>query len=310
MSRGKFRLYQWDLKPERPIPVASQRLKERVVYRLEREWNGSCHSVDISPLPYFHQESLEDCYLALKAWVKGSSVKLPPALSFALSALDYAQAAKPLSGIWENTQLLTVDQKTLPSELGKVCKVKLTNCTLTSARDFLHRLVAINPKIRFRLDCNQVLNTHAFSDLQAFVSDFPVDYIEEPFAEISTLKQMARMMPIALDETLGRDPELDGLAKAWVLKPNLRPWQDFVTRLQDPRPIQKVLSNVFESTLSLRLYAHVYASYCAHQEPFGFGTAYYLRDENEEWSARKLKGELPLLPFAKTWDKGDLLWEF
>ncbi|RZA18865.1 MAG: hypothetical protein EOP10_20440 [Proteobacteria bacterium] len=280
-------------------------LQERKVLRIAAQ-SGPTRYVDCSPLPHFHKESFDDCLVAAKAHFSGESVKLPVSLSTAVDALAF-DFASPRAGAWENSGLLGLDSPI--DSLMRVCKIKTAHHSLNELKKFLDLVMKRNPLTEFRIDCNQLLKSVDLYGLKSLVDDYPIQYIEEPSSSIADLKSLAKIIPIALDENLGRDKELDALAKAWVIKPNGLGWSKTVERFSDRSEILKVLSNTYESNASLQLYAYLYAQTVNQAQALGFGTAFYFEESNLEWNARVQKGFWPALPFAQDDFEGTQLWE-
>lgn len=305
MTAARIRLFQVDLRPIRPLQVGGHRLDERKVLRI---MIGSGHTryVDCSPLPFFHKETFEDCFEAARAHYSGLTVALPVALSTALDALAFAFAS-PRSGEWENSGLLGLDS--LPDSLMRMVKIKAGYHSLYEVKQFLNSVLTQSPQTQFRIDCNQLLKSADMGELKSLFDEFPIQYIEEPSSSIEVLKSLARILPIALDENLGRDIELDSLAKAWVIKPNRLGWSNTIERLSDRSDVLKVLSNTYESDASLQLYAYLYAQTVSQPQALGFGTAFYFDESKARWNPRVQKGVWPTTPFAEDEFEGTLLWE-
>lgn len=306
---AKVRLYKLRLPALRELRVGQRNLRDREVLRISVDFDDerAKRYADCSPLPFLHRESLDEVTDLAKQFSVGAALELPPSLATAMESLNYVD--RPLSGDWENSALLTLGS-VAPVE-ARVCKVKVRGGELAQLADYLRLLLEANPSREFRIDCNEGLDVTSLSLLQSLAREFPIAYFEEPVADFKTLKEMARVLPIALDENLGRDPELDGLAKAWVIKPNVLGWSQSLQRFRDPSPVSKILSNVYESAASLQLYAHAYFTFVDRPMALGFGTAFYFNEKNCEWDPRVWRGHLPARAFSRApfSDEGVLLWE-
>jgi O-succinylbenzoate synthase len=305
MSRSKIRLFRVDLRPTKPLLIGATRLAERTVLRIVSE-AAETRYVDCSPLPYLHRETFDDCLTAAKDYFSGQRMALPIALQTAIDSLSYP-FGPPKDGHWENSGLLGLEAAR--EHCFRVYKIKAGSADFSRLECVLDECLSSDPHSQFRLDCNQRLSSHDLSRLKALVEKYPIQYIEEPSASLDELKAWARILPLGLDENLGRDSTLDALAKAWVIKPNVLGWSNTVRRLQDKSGVQKVLSNVYESNASLQLYAYLYAQCTALPAPLGFGTAFYFDEARAEWNPRVAKGSWPRQPFAQEAFEGALLWE-
>lgn len=310
MISSRVRIHRVNLHPLRPLPVAQNFEVSRVVLRISLESERGHRVVDVSPLPGLHAESLEDCLESAKDYFEGIEASLPPSLDAALGFLSLEGLSEsPRSGRWENSALLSLDQPSPVSPEARVCKIKIGRAGLQAAERAMRALLREREDREFRLDCNQILRSESLSDIQRLIKNFPIHYIEEPFRDIDQLKAIARELPIALDENLGRDPVLDALAKAWVIKPNVQGFARTRALLQDKSPVLKILSNSFESDASLQLYAYFYRSWVDHPQALGFGTAFYFPAAEREWVPRIYSGSWPVKAFSAVDVEGELLWQ-
>lgn len=159
----------------------------------------------------------------------------------------------------------------------RVLKVKIGRAPPAREQELLLRIRAsVGRPLRWRLDANQNLGPEELHDWSAFFvrEDWPVDYIEEPSP--SWTAALDTRWPLALDESLlGHEPDPELLRhKVVILKPN---------RLGLSRSLawiscaagsggRVVLSNAYESPLSLNLYVWLYGRLCAAPEALGLGT--------------------------------------
>lgn len=302
MNPPRIEIYRCVRNPITALPVLGFRVMEREFLRIV----VAGRFVDCSPLPKLHEESLEQCFEAAKAYFCGDSPELPVSLATALGFLEEGDVI-PSDGTWENTALLKVGQ-TAPVE-ARVCKVKINREEISKAESYLQQLLSERSDRSFRLDFNQALDRTQFPLLEKICASLPIEYFEEPFDDLSALKDFASKFPLALDESLGVDPVLDNLAKAWIIKPNVLGHAEAKKRIKDRSLIKKVLSNAFESNETLQLYAAFYRAWCDQPQPLGFGTAFYFDDDDREWSPRVFKGDWPRSAFAKRAVEGELLWK-
>jgi len=340
----RTRIYRVELPLTKAILVKGGQSASRSILRVECEApNGQLIWADCAPLPGFHRETLEECALAaqdyfasFKQWsfsvplsFQGTSAdsdlsagSLPISLRTSVEILKWAAVLpepKPVIDMFENSAVLRIPEwadfdSTIESVTGaRVCKVKLAATDSKRAREFLVQLVNARSDRELRIDCNQDLQAMDVKGLSHLIRGLPLAYVEEPCSSPLILKSFAKALPIALDESLGLDSELDGLAKAWVIKPNCLGWTETLRRFSDPGPQLKVLSNVWESLETLQLYAWAYRQSVTKPEACGLGTAFYMADDPSPlgWNCKTYTGPWPKTPLSpRIRDHHEvLLWE-
>ncbi|MBC7530117.1 MAG: hypothetical protein H7318_00970 [Oligoflexus sp.] len=326
MKRRNTRIYAVKLPLLKPIPVKRQTLLTREVLRIEQDnWDGRKAWAECSPLPGFHNESLAEClaaaieFFTLSAFM---SQELPVSLKTAVEILDWQMelpvpSSKVFTGDFENSALLTVPELhdfdcTLQSlDQARVCKVKVGSEGLRTSRLFLEALLATRRDRELRVDCNQALETSSEVEVRALLEGLPIAYVEEPFDNLERLKAFARSFPLALDESLGLDTELDALAKAWVIKPNRLGFHKTLERFADAGPQVKILSNSFESLETLQTYVWAYRNIVKNPQACGLGTAFYMADSALDggWDPKVYRSAWPVAPVADCGHRGELIWE-
>lgn len=324
MKWRNTRIYRVSLPLLKPLPVKGQMLVTREILRVEQEtWDGRKLWAECAPLPGLHQETLAECLEAAKDYVSLPALatrELPISLQTALEILEWqleCPEAKPVADHFANAALLGVpdahdcDAVIESLALAPVCKVKVGARNLSGARRFLQALASAHDSRELRIDCNQALENCGLDEVKALLQGLPIAYIEEPYAAIEKLKGIARILPVALDESLGMDRELDALAKAWVIKPNRLGWHRSLALFADPGPQAKVLSNSFESLATLQLYAWAYRQNVRRPEACGLGTAFYMADAVAPgaWNAKCYRAAWPNSPLAASDHRGELVWE-
>ncbi|RYZ57198.1 MAG: hypothetical protein EOP07_10585 [Proteobacteria bacterium] len=324
MKWRNSRIYRVSLPLLKPILVRGQEQFTRDIIRIEQEsWDGRKAYAECSPLPGLHEETLEEClaaakeYLALPAF---ASMDLPPSLKTALEILEWQldiPELKLFPDAFENSALVTVPAAEDHAEViasltdARVIKVKIGTRDLNNSRRFLEALSKARPDRELRLDCNQAFENCGIDEVKQLMEGLPVRYVEEPFSDITKLKAFARIIPIALDESLGLDSELDSLATAWVIKPNRFGWQKALELFAHPSPQDKILSNSFESLATLQLYAWAYRRFVVNPKPCGLGTAFYMADEVKigSWNPKTFLADWPYEAIADYSERGELVWE-
>lgn len=151
--------------------------------------------------------------------------------------------------------------------------------------------------LQLRLDANRGMSSQDAAFWKNHSQGLPIVYWEEA----------AGFYPQALDETLWDSHETIPAALAWILKPSRLSLSHTVHLLQKAAAenIPCVLSNAFDSGLSLRCSAWIYAAFCKNPQPLGFGTARFLPDDawqSESWGASQVL--VPGTPFAMRENRG------
>jgi O-succinylbenzoate synthase len=147
-------------------------------------------------------------------------------------------------------------------------------------------------ELSLRLDANRSMSHEASLFWKSHAHDLPIVYWEEA----------AGLEPLALDETLWDETQPPQKAQAWILKPSrlgLSRTVELLTKAASAN-IPCVLSNAFDSGLSLRCSAWLYAAFCDNPQPLGFGTTRYLppdRWHSERWGAARVM--IPHHPFGR-----------
>jgi O-succinylbenzoate synthase len=311
--------------------VPQNRLRA-VITALDAE--GRRHEAELAPCPGVHPESLAD---ALRQWQEDVEALLtagpfapelwnwtrpafglldPPSGIFrsVLTAveqllLSWAQAGHPeefsLPGpvTLEGSALLAFSSNAEQSwqefsqlwDAGfRVFKCKVGRLPAPYEYDLLRRMNDHGRgHLRLRLDANRGLNQDAIHFWQQQDS-LPIDYWEEA----------AGMQPQALDETLWDNVEVPEAA-AWILKPTRLGLSRTIALLKKAavQNIPCVLSNAFDSGLSLRSSAWIYAAFCADPQPLGYGTTRFLPPDpwdSERWGRAQLI--IPCHPFGQSED--------
>jgi len=86
----------------------------------------------------------------------------------------------------------------------KTLKVKLSGINFTKDIEFLEAVVSVYPDIVFRIDFNGSLKIHDAVNYSNGLSEFSIEYIEQPCQSIDEIKELKTLtkMQIAIDETL------------------------------------------------------------------------------------------------------------
>ena len=261
---------------------------------------GSNSWAEVSPLPKWSLETLEDSLLQLKEkkhdifninWTNDnffteiSKLKLLPSVTFGLeSAL--LSLLKPLLDHSVKTSALFMGSCEEILEHAKIkklqgftsAKLKVSNLTFDEAFLVINQL---KDRFSLRIDVNRAWTTSESLD---FFAQFPLnsfDYVEEPFQNPNDLAKF--LHPLGIDESYPTDLSLIQLEllptlKAIIYKPTIQGGMTHCLALHDfskKRGLKLVLSSSFESDVGLS-----YIASMAHRlllnAPIGIGTYDYL----------------------------------
>ena len=237
---------------------------------------------EISPLPGLHQESLAEALDDLAA----GTLRTPSA-RFADSVLR----AQLQCDIWTQRDSkrtlpamnsLVVDEDTKLDE-HSVIKVKIGR---EPSRD-LPRLLSIlerSPDCRLRLDGNRLLSLDQVLEVVSCLPQDRIEYVEEPLVDPARLPELAKVVPVALDESL-HDPAAsrhEDEAGAWVhvMKPTrLGSLEELADEITCARNLQRdvVLTSCFESPWTLGVLCRVAQEYGLSRAQ-GLGTSNLYQD--------------------------------
>ena len=240
-----------------PLPVAGG-LSERQLAFVEVD---GCVA-EISPLPGLHQESLSE---ALEDLASGSL--RTPSARFAESVLR----AQRDSASWTQRDAM----RTLPpmnalvvgdesgSDAHEVIKVKIGR---DPSRDVsrLRSVLKRSPHCRLRLDGNRLLSLAHMLEVVSSLPQGCIEYVEEPLADPSQLPELAKVVPVGIDESL-HDPEASRHEDApgvWVhvMKPTrLGSLEELADEITCAEKLQRdvVLTSCFESPWTLGVLCRV-----------------------------------------------------
>lgn len=258
---------------------------------------------EVSPLPGWSQESIEDCLKQIekykskilqKNWTASSLLEnlrefdLFPSVIFGLESALFSLLSPlsnyeiPVSALLMGSYEEILEQAEIRHQEGYTsAKVKISNLKPEKA---FHLINQLKDFFHLRVDVNRAWQT---KDSLQFFSRFSLDtfdYVEEPFQNPQDLHVFPH--PLAVDESFPKDLSLEELnllpnLKSLVYKPTLQggirhflPLHEFASK----KNISIVLSSSFESTLGL---SHIISM--AHRfslsSPIGIGTYYHLQDQ-------------------------------
>lgn len=275
-------VYRWQIPMDAGVVLRDRRLKTRdglFVHLEEDEREGWG---EISPLPGFSLESLDDARDALLAWVaawrSGEEQPLPeqPSAAFGIScALAELEDALPLKADYRAAPLCTGDPDELFAVLAampgeKVAKIKVGLYEAVRDGMVANLLLEAIPDLRLRLDANRAWTPLKARQFAKYVNpDFRdrIAFLEEPCKTRADSLAFAQETGIAIawDESL-REANFQFAAEpgvsAVVIKPSLTGSLDKVREqvtTAHALGLTAVISSSIESSLGLSQLARIAA---------------------------------------------------
>ncbi|WP_297122113.1 o-succinylbenzoate synthase [uncultured Enterobacter sp.] len=278
----RAQVYRWQIPMDAGVVLRDRRLKTRdgcfVHLQVgEREGWG-----EVSPLPGFSLESLEDAQAALTAWVQawrsGESPSLPemPSVAFGIScALAELNGTLPDAANYRAAPLCTGDPDELFALLSampgeKVAKIKVGLYEAVRDGMVANLLLEAIPDLRLRLDANRAwtpLKARQFAKYVNPAYRSRIAFLEEPCKTRDDSRAFAREtgIVIAWDESL-READFEFVAEpgvsAVVIKPTLTGSLETVREqvaAAHALGLTAVISSSIESSLGLTQLARVAA---------------------------------------------------
>ncbi|MBB1201659.1 o-succinylbenzoate synthase [Enterobacteriaceae bacterium 89] len=278
----KAQVYRWQIPMDAGVVLRERRLKTRdglFVWLREGEAEGWG---EISPLPGFSHESLEEAQAAVLAWVeawrKGESLDLPeiPSAAFGLScALAELSDELPPEADYRAAPLCTGDPDELFAVLQqmpgeKVAKVKVGLWEAVRDGMVVNLLLEAIPDLQLRLDANRAWTPLKAQQFAKYVNpDYRsrIAFLEEPCKTRDESRAFAQETGIAIawDESL-READFKMQAepgvKAVVIKPtltgSLKKVREQVAAAH-AQGLTAVISSSIESSLGLTQLARIAA---------------------------------------------------
>ena len=275
-------VYRWQIPMDAGVVLRERRLKTRdglFVYLRDGERDGWG---EISPLPGFSHETLDEAQSALLAWVdawrQGDDVSLPdvPSVAFGIScALAEVSDALPLAADYRAAPLCTGDPDDLVLKLAdmpgeKVAKVKVGLYEAVRDGMVVNLLLEAVPELTLRLDANRAwtpLKAQQFAKYVNTDNRSRIAFLEEPCKTRDDSRAFARETGIAIawDESL-READFRFAAepgvRAVVIKPTLTGSLARVKEQVDAAHalgLTAVISSSLESSLGLTQLARIAA---------------------------------------------------
>ena len=275
-------VYRWQIPMDAGVVLRERRLKTRdgLFIRLqegEREGWG-----EISPLPGFSNETLEEAQTALLAWAQawrdGAEPPLPtlPSVAFGISCAQAELYGElPLAADYRAAPLCSGDPDELFAKLAampgeKVAKVKVGLWEAVRDGMVVNLLLEAIPDLQLRLDANRAWTPLKAQQFAKYVNpDYRsrIDFIEEPCKtrEQSRAFSLETGIAIAWDESL-READFTFTAEpgvsAVVIKPTLTGSLDKVREqvaAAHRLGLNAVIGSSIESSLGLTQLARIAA---------------------------------------------------
>lgn len=270
----RAQVYRWQIPMDAGVVLRERRLKTRDglfvhLRQGEREGWG-----EISPLPGFSLESLDDAQAALLAWARawreGANPALPdlPSAAFGIScALAELDGSLPQEANYRAAPLCTGDPDELFALLSampgeKVVKIKVGLYEAVRDGMVANLLLEAIPDLRLRLDANRAWTPLKAQQFAKYVNPAyrnRIAFLEEPCKTRDDSRAFARETGIAIawDESL-READFEFVAEpgvsAVVIKPTLTGSLDKVREQVSAAHalgLTAVISSSIESSLGL-----------------------------------------------------------
>ncbi|MDH6631897.1 UNVERIFIED_ORG: O-succinylbenzoate synthase [Lelliottia amnigena] len=278
----RAQVYRWQIPMDAGVVLRERRLKTRdglFVHLQQGEQQGWG---EISPLPGFSLESLDDAQPALLSWVnawrEGASPALPevPSAAFGIScALAELDGTLPDAADYRAAPLCSGDPDELFAALSampgeKVAKVKVGLYEAVRDGMVVNLLLEAIPDLRLRLDANRAWTPLKAQQFAKYVNPAYRDriaFMEEPCKTRDDSRAFAQETGIAIawDESL-READFQFLAEpgvsAVVIKPTLTGSLDKVRKqvaAAHALGLTAVISSSIESSLGLTQLARIAA---------------------------------------------------
>lgn len=275
-------VYRWQIPMDAGVVLRDRRLKTRdglFVYLRDGERDGWG---EISPLPGFSRETLDEAQSALLAWAdawrQGGDAPLPdvPSVAFGIScALAEVNDVLPLAADYRAAPLCTGDPDDLVLKLAempgeKVAKVKVGLYEAVRDGMVVNLLLEAVPELTLRLDANRAWTPLKAQQFAKYVNPdnrSRIAFLEEPCKTRDDSRAFARETGIAIawDESL-READFRFAAepgvRAVVIKPTLTGSLARVKEQVDAAHalgLTAVISSSLESSLGLTQLARIAA---------------------------------------------------
>ncbi|MEG6355523.1 o-succinylbenzoate synthase [Enterobacter bugandensis] len=237
----RAQVYRWQIPMDAGVVLRERRLKTRDGFFVHLQQDEQEGWGEISPLPGFSLESLDDAQSALLVWVKawreGANPALPdaPSAAFGIScALAELDGSLPEEANYRAAPLCTGDPDELFALLAsmpgeKVAKIKVGLYEAVRDGMVANLLLEAIPDLHLRLDANRAWTPLKAQQFAKYVNPAyrsRIAFLEEPCKTRDDSRAFAREAGIAIawDESL-REDDFEFVAEpgvsAVVIKPTL-----------------------------------------------------------------------------------------
>lgn len=278
----RAQVYRWQIPMDAGVVLRERRLKTRDGLFVHLQQGEKQGWGEISPLPGFSLESLDDAQAVLLSWVnawrEGASPALPevPSAAFGIScALAELDGTLPDAADYRTAPLCSGDPDELFAALSampgeKVAKVKVGLYEAVRDGMVVNLLLEAIPDLRLRLDANRAWTPLKAQQFAKYVNPAyrdRIEFMEEPCKTRDDSRAFAQETGIAIawDESL-REVDFQFLAEpgvsAVVIKPTLTGSLDTVRKqvaAAHALGLTAVISSSIESSLGLTQLARIAA---------------------------------------------------
>jgi len=278
----RAQVYRWQIPMDAGVVLRERRLKTRDGLFVHLQQGEKQGWGEVSPLPGFSLETLDDAEAALLTWVNawrdGASPALPdvPSAAFGIScALAELNGTLPEAADYRAAPLCSGDPNELFAALAampgeKVAKVKVGLYEAVRDGMVVNLLLEAIPDLRLRLDANRAWTPLKAQQFAKYVNpDYRdrIAFMEEPCKTRDDSRAFARETGIAIawDESL-READFEFIAEpgvsAVVIKPTLTGSLDKVREqvtAAHALGLTAVISSSIESSLGLTQLARIAA---------------------------------------------------
>jgi o-succinylbenzoate synthase len=150
----------------------------------------------------------------------------------------------------------------LISSVGsKSVKVKFSAEDVELDLKKLAAVLEVEPKAKFRIDFNQALKADLVDQYLSALSDFDIEYLEEPSSDGALIKKIQKSFAVAIDESIRLQNDAANLnwmdefswADYWILKPIPLGGFERVQKIAEVSKKPVVISGSFDSSVGLYL---------------------------------------------------------
>lgn len=272
-------LYSFSLPLKKNIDFKGNKLNSREgIWLIQHNSSGQDFIGEASPLPGFSNETLQQSQQQLLTLLMASredqrkylSHPLYASTHFALFCLQQQipWCTPPANGLI-NVPLLQGSQQDILIryqllKYPNIIKLKVAKRSMEEEVDLIHKMIQLNPAVRFRLDANQQWSALQYTAFLSLINTSHIDYIEEPTHSIKESIHISNKfnISIGLDESLLTNHPLPiaNCIKALIIKPTLLGDPQYIAALLKHAQQHQLLVSIsasFESPIALNQLQHL-----------------------------------------------------